>query len=122
MQLKAFSTTARVLNTPLKGIPVTFGKIKSKERHTFLLFMIVLVVALFLLPASAVPLKEFNMPHIEDLYCLIIKDSDAQLLALEGGQDLLEICSLFRHKRLGDSDKVNLYLAEVFTPSILVLT
>jgi len=48
--------------------------------------IVLVVVALFLPPASAVPLKEFNIPHIEDLYCLIIKDSDAQLLALEGGQ------------------------------------
>lgn len=79
--------------------------------------MIVLVVAaLFLPPASAVPLKEFNMPHIEDLYYLIIKDSDAQLLALEGGQiDLLgDIARFSDIKRLGGSDKVNLYLAEGF--------
>jgi len=75
-----------------------------------------LLTVSLLLPAQgkAAPLDELRRPSIDELYFLIIRDSDAQLLALEGGQiDLLgDIARFSDIKRLSDDERVKLYLAE----------
>lgn len=75
-----------------------------------------LLTVSLLLPAQgkAAPLDELRRPSIDELYFLIIRDNDAQLLALEGGQiDLLgDIARFSDIKRLSDDERVKLYLAE----------
>lgn len=75
-----------------------------------------LLAVSLLLPAEgkAAPLDELRRPSIDELYFLIIRDNDAQLLALEGGQiDLLgDIARFSDIKRLSDDERVKLYLAE----------
>lgn len=69
---------------------------------------------------AAAPFDEYDLPTdlstIEDLYCVIIKDNDAQLLALEGGKvDMLgDIARISDIRRLSDNEKIDLYLAEGF--------
>lgn len=75
-----------------------------------------LLAVYLLLPAQgkAAPLDELRRPSIDELYFLIIRDNDAQLLALEGGQiDLLgDIARFSDIKRLSDDERVKLFLAE----------
>ncbi|KRT35393.1 ABC transporter substrate-binding protein [Acetomicrobium hydrogeniformans] len=69
---------------------------------------------------AAAPFDEYDLltdlPTIEDLYCVIIKDNDAQLLALEGGKvDMLgDIARISDIRRLSDNEEIDLYLAEGF--------
>jgi len=87
---------------------------RTSKRHVIGLILLLAVSLLLPAQGKAAPLDKLRLPNIDELYFLIIKDNDAQLLALQGGQiDLLgDIARFSDIKSLSDDERVNLYLAE----------
>ncbi|HOK20400.1 MAG TPA: ABC transporter substrate-binding protein, partial [Thermosynergistes sp.] len=73
-------------------------------------------IAIFVAAACGVDVDAIRGPKIEELYLVIIRDPDAQLLALEKGQiDLLsDITRPVDIERLASNEELSLSLAQGF--------
>ena len=84
--------------------------------RTFALILLILLVTTFPAQSSDFSAENIRGPHIEDLYMVIIRDPDAQVLALEKGDiDVLgDITRPVDVERLSRNKDIDLSLAQGF--------